>query len=441
MNTNTTLQLLEESPYQSYVYAYPHKTAYRPFSSPLPLSDVWASEDKSALFLYIHIPFCEMRCGFCNLFTTVHPNTSLESAYLQILESQAKHTQAAIGKSEYARLAIGGGTPTYLEPSELEHIFDIAENIMEVNLSNTPTSVETSPLTATTDRLTVLRERHVDRISIGVQSFIEDEVRSSGRAQRTTDVHIALQNIRKVGFPTLNIDLIYGLPDQTVESWLFSLEAALEYQPEELYLYPLYVRPLTGLDKHHQNPTDNRLACYLAARELLQERGYHQVSMRMFRAADLPYSEGPLYCCQEDGMVGLGCGARSYTRHFHYSTDYAVGRQGILEILKAYINRTPESFDVIDYGFELNLDDQRRRYLLKSLLHSTGLSLTAYKGYFGTEAFTDFPELDEMIRADLIDLSENHLTITDHGLTYSDAIGSRFYSDVVRELMGEFDLR
>src|SRR5207248_3751773 len=124
----------------------------------------------------------------------------------------------------------------------------------------------------------------VDRISIGVQSFVEAEAAAAGRAQRTAEVEEALARIREAGFPRLNIDLIYGLPGQTVESWLGSLRAALRFAPEELYLYPLYVRPLTGLGRSSRSWDDQRLTCYREARALLLVCGYEQVSMRMFRA-------------------------------------------------------------------------------------------------------------------------------------------------------------
>jgi hypothetical protein len=115
----------------------------------------------------------------------------------------------------------------------------------------------------------------VDRISIGVQSFIEAEVKVVGRSQKTAVVQQALDRIRSAGFTTLNIDLIYGLPGQTTGSWLESLRAALRFAPEELYLYPLYVRPLTGLGRRGQKTEDDlRLACYRAGRRLLLESGY-----------------------------------------------------------------------------------------------------------------------------------------------------------------------
>lgn len=434
--------ILEASPYQSYVYAYPHKTAYRPIEPPISLQETWAEDDKSALFLYLHIPFCEMRCGFCNLFTTVNPANSLDTAYLNQLEVQAERTRMALGEARFARMAIGGGTPTYLLPDQLERLFGIAEH-MGVNLAQIPISVETSPLTATPDRLAVLRDHAVDRISIGVQSFFEDEVRGAGRSQKTADVHRALSQIRASGIPTLNIDLIYGLPHQTLESWRESILMALEYSPEELYLYPLYVRPLTGLDKRGEPDDyhDIRLACYRAGRDLLREHGYEQMSMRMFRAAHAPKRNGVIYCCQEDGMVGIGCGARSYTRHYHYSTDYAVGRRGVLDILQSYVNRLPASFDVVDYGFYLNHDEQRRRYLLKSLLHGTGLSPLMYEAYLGSDVWKDFPALLTLVEAGLVTRDVDILYLSESGLELSDAIGPYFYSDRVNVLMEAFSLR
>src|SRR5262249_36887626 len=106
---------------------------------------------------------------------------------------------------------------------------------------------------------------------------------ASARPQKTATVTAALEMIRAEGFPTLNVDLIYGLPGQTPSSWLYSLREALRWRPEELYLYPLYVRPLTGLGRSHREWDDVRLACYRAGRDLLRERGYQQVSMRMFQ--------------------------------------------------------------------------------------------------------------------------------------------------------------
>ena len=284
------MNAFERTPlYAGYTYAYPHKTAYRTLKPPVALRDAWAAERRDALFLYLHTPFCEMRCGFCNLFTTANPPPGFAQDYMAALRRQAARTREALGRATFARLAVGGGTPTYLDEAGLESLFDVAEQTFGVDPQNIPVSVETSPLTAEAGKLRLLRGRGVDRISIGVQSFIEAEVNAVGRSQKTAVVERALDRIRNVGFPTLNIDLIYGLPGQTTGSWLESLRAALRFRPEELYLYPLYVRPLTGLGRRGQKAEDDlRPACYRTGENSYSNRATGRFRCGCFRPRKLP---------------------------------------------------------------------------------------------------------------------------------------------------------
>jgi oxygen-independent coproporphyrinogen III oxidase len=434
-------QSLRKSPYVSYAYSYPHKTAYRPLEVPMRLEDAWATENKQSLFLYLHVPFCEMRCGFCNLFTTANPNENMIAAYLDALKRQAGEVRRALGDTRFARLAIGGGTPTFLEPSELESLFDIASNIFDCRVDLIPASCETSPLTADESRLRILRERGIDRISIGVQSFVEAEVRAVGRSQRTKIVEDAIERIRKLGFPVLNLDLMYGLPGQTVESWLASLQAALRFEPEELYLYPLYVRPLTGMSQHHKEWNDIRLACYREGRALLLNSDYEQRSMRMFRSRRIAKPEDPVYCCQDDGMVGLGCGARSYTRKLHYSNEYAIACNGVQGIIESFIKSPTLNFSFADYGFSLSTEEERRRFVIKSILVVDGLELSSYQQRFRRSVLDDFPQLAELSTEGLASFDSNTLKLSEPGLELSDAIGPWLYSTSVHDLMNNYELR
>lgn len=432
-------QNLRQSPYVSYAYSYPHKTAYRPLDVPVRLEDAWSNEDKEALFLYVHVPFCEMRCGFCNLFTTANPHENVIAAYLDALKRQSVEVRRALGDEvRFARLAIGGGTPTFLEPQELSRLFDIAEDIFNCRVAQIPASCETSPLTADEARLRVLRERGIDRISIGVQSFVEAEVGAIGRSQRTSVVEQAIERIRKFDFPLLNLDLMYGLPGQTVDSWLVSLQSALRFEPEELYLYPLYVRPLTGMGRHPKEWDDIRLACYREGRSLLLHSGYEQVSMRMFRSRRVAIREDAVYCCQDDGMVGLGCGARSYTRKLHYASEYAVGANGVHEIIESF-NKSV-SFRFADYGFCLSADEERRRFVIKSLLRADGLESGSYSQRFGRSVLDDFPQLTELCGEGLAAVESDTLKLSEAGLELSDAIGPWLYSNEVCNLMSKYEL-
>ena len=435
-------QVQASSPYVAYAYSYPHKTAYRTLRPSRPLDEAWAKEQKNGLFLYIHIPFCEMRCGFCNLFTTANPRNELTNDYIEALHRQADRVRSAIGPVNVARMAIGGGTPTYLSATDLERVLRVASDIYAVAPGTIPISVETSPRTAHAERLAVLKSFGVSRISIGVQSFVEAEVGASGRAQKNEWVASAVERIRDLDFPTLNLDLIYGLPGQTVQSWLLSLQTALRWQPEELYLYPLYVRPLTGLGRHGCEVHDQlRLTCYREGRDMLRSAGYEQVSMRMFRRAGSAAMADPVYCCQDDGMIGLGCGARSYTRALHYSTEYAVGAGGVNEIIRQFVGWSDDEFDHADYGCELDDHDQRRRWLIKSLFRAEGLDRRHYLKTFDADVLRDFPELSSLAHEGYFDITPSEVKPTAAGLEWSDALAPMLFSESVKASMAEFELR
>ncbi|MDD6791258.1 MAG: STM4012 family radical SAM protein [Thermobifida fusca] len=433
-----------DTPYRTYVYGYPHKTAYRPLTPAPRLADVWRDEPTDALFLYFHIPFCEVRCGFCNLFTRAVPPAEQVTAYLDALARQAEAVADALGgTARFARAAFGGGTPTYLTADELHRLYDLADRVLGVDLAAIPTSVETSPATATPERLDVVAARGASRISIGVQSFLDAEAHAVGRPQRRADVDRALAAIRShAPRARLNIDLIYGIAGQTPDSWRYSLDAAVAYRPEEIYLYPLYVRPLTGLGKRGRAWDDQRRTLYQQGRDYLLERGYRQVSMRMFERVDAPSETGPAYCCQTDGMVGLGCGARSYTRGLHYSFDYAVGVRQVRAILDDYISRGPGGFDCAEVGFRLDEDERRRRHLLQSLLQADGLDLDWYRSRFASDPRTDFPaEFAVLTQRGWVTETSRVVRLTDEGLAYSDTVGPLFFSPRVTRLMAEYDAR
>jgi oxygen-independent coproporphyrinogen-3 oxidase len=434
----TLTQRLQQTPYQGYSYAYPHKTAYRRLPAPLPLGEVWANESRDSLFLYFHVPFCEMRCGFCNLFTTANPHAQIETEYLAALTRQAQVVKAAINNATFTRLAIGGGTPTYLNETELQQLFDLAEQFVDPR--TIPVSVETSPLTATTEKLRVLQQRGVDRISIGVQSFDETEVRAVGRSQKTADVLAALQRLKAADFATLNIDLMYGLPGQSVTSWRQSVQTALEFAPTELYLYPLYIRPLTGIGQR-RIAEDIRLTCYRAARALLLDAGYQQISMRMFQRAVTATTTTPAYCCQTDGLIGLGCGARSYTRTLHSSNEYAVGASGVRSIIQSYLHSSDDDFAQVNYGFALNDEEQRRRYVIQSLLQVEGLNRNGYQQQFASDVLADFPALMELMQHEFALINDDEIRLTPRGLEQSDLLGPWLYSESVRALMQAYELQ
>ena len=140
-------------------------------------------------------------------------------------------------------------------------------------------------------------------------------------------------------------------------------------------------------------------------------------------------------------MVGLGCGARSYTRSLHYSLDYAVGPRGVKEIIADYLARSPAEFATAVHGFALDDDEQRRRYLLQSVLHADGLDTARYAARFGADPADDFPDLRTFADLGLVAYDGGKWFPTALGLERSDAIGPWFFSGRVRRLMAEYEAK
>ncbi|MFV0476628.1 MAG: STM4012 family radical SAM protein [Parahaliea sp.] len=424
--------------YQDYAYGYPHKSAYRTFDNPPRLADLWQEENKDHLFLYLHLPFCEMRCGFCNLFTAANPIEDIVAAYLKALTTQMRIVREEIGHFRPVQMALGGGTPTLLSTAALADLLDSVALYCEADPASISAAIETSPQTVTHQRMALLAERGFERISIGVQSFDEAETRVMGRTQKVTLVEQALDTIRNYDFARLNIDLIYGAQNQTPQSFVTSLRRALAWQPEEIFLYPLYIRTLTGLDGRRQVVDEHRRQLYRAGRDFLLSAGYYQVSMRAFHrmaVADRPTQNE--FSCQEDGVVGLGTGARSYTGGAHYSSRYAVSRGKVLDIIKDFTVCSEETFRYAEHGFMMDKNEAMRRFMLKSIMRSDGLDRQRFFSLFDISPEVAFPVLTQLEAIGLLCFDERVIRPTASGLEHGDAVPPLFYSRKVRQLMDE----
>ena len=229
------------NPYLQYMYSYPHKTAYGPLYG-VRLEQYADRLSGSENSLYFHIPFCQSKCGYCNLFSVTGQSEAAMEQYVGAMERQARQWSASFPQDvEFADLTLGGGTPLLLPERQLERVFRIATEGMGFEPAGRHIVVETSPGQTTEEKLWLLKEHHVTRVSMGVQSFRGEDLEAIHRSHSVEQVERALECIQKVGFPCVNLDLIYGIPGQTVSGLWQSLERALAYEPEELFVYPLYI--------------------------------------------------------------------------------------------------------------------------------------------------------------------------------------------------------
>ena len=421
--------------YQQYTYSYPHKHAYRLLEPPTSLKSAWQAEDQSNLFAYLHIPFCEMRCGFCNLFTIANPKDGV-GAYLNALQREALTYKSTLSETKFETYAIGGGTPTFLSEDDLGKMLSIFKNDLGVDTQNKYGSIEASPKSISAEKIRLIENHGINRISMGVQSWIEAETKLLGRPQSIQGTNFAVDMIKQSKVPELNLDLIYGIHTQTKESWLYSLEKTVDYAPTEIFLYPLYTRPLTGLSKMQNASKDQRLLLYRIGRDFLGTRGYRQVSMRCFRRAEAPVISTQ-YKSTRDGMIGIGAGARSYTSNLHYSTNYAVSRKATKAIIHAYSLR--EDFNTIDYGFRMNLEEKWRRFLIKSLIDGGQLDPLVFSQRFNLN-ISELDVMEKFINKKWLEEKEGYFKLSEKGMEMEDMIGPMLFSNQTKALMQTFEL-
>jgi oxygen-independent coproporphyrinogen-3 oxidase len=438
---------LRECTYPGYVYGYPHKKAYRALDRPIALDDIWSEEDRRHLFAYVHVPFCRQRCSFCNLFTHVPGDDDPTSIYLDALAREADVYSRVLEPLQFRRLYIGGGTPTYLDVAGLRKLLRVLRDSLDIDPAATQGCIEASPETVDADKVLLLHEAGFHRISLGVQSFVEKELREVNR-RFDFDLHRqAIEQIGEARFPQFNIDLIYGLPGQTENSWRYSLERAIASPATSLFLYPLYVRPLTGLGNRKRTlldrleaPTTRRMAgMYDIALERLDRAGFRQLTMRQFRRDNLAAELDNEYSCQHDGMVGLGAGARSYTARLHYSTPWRMVARNIRDVIKQYQQRMLAGETTATHGFELGEDERRRRFVILSLLFK-GVDTVTFARTFHANVRELFAPVWEALDTEwCIRDEESAIRLTPRGVRHADVVGQLFFSPRVLDLIETYE--
>lgn len=431
------------NPYIQYMYSYPHKTAYRPLAG-IRLNDYASALAGGGHGLYLHIPFCESKCGYCNLFSVAGMGQEAADCYLDAVERQSAQYQEVLDcvGAEFSELVIGGGTPLALTEAQLERMFANLHTHFHFRKGR-DVVVETAPNQTTIEKLAVLKRAGVSRVSMGVQSFSDQELSALGRQHNAKSAQEALARIKTFDFPCVNIDFIYGIPGQTQASLLESLKEALRFEPEEIFLYPLYVKHGARMEREGAvlDP-ESAFGQYQEASGFLRAEGYRQDSMRRFvrQGTARAFSE-----CGFGTSIGLGCGGRSYLGNLHFCTPYAVTRTACIARLKDY--EDTKDFLEIPHGILLSEEEQKRRYVIRHLLIRPGIETRRYRELFGRDVLDAFPVLRGWIEQGFAAFEEragaagahSYLALTQRGLGLSDCLGPQLISPKVDQAMREWE--
>lgn len=444
-HARSRLRLLDEAELQS-AGLIPKGGLYYPtiYYPPIPM---YGRSDEAAILdgleydgsrpavVYVHIPFCPSRCLYCHWMVDIGVTEQEIDDYLDslALEMTMWNHRFGVRKILPRAVLIGGGTPTTLSAKQIEKLFRAMESRFDFGRCEQITC-ETEPGTllgaSGLEKLRVLKDNGVDRISLGVQAFDDESLADMGRRHSSSDVLTAMERIRKTGFGSLSADLIYGYPGCTPEKWLATLQCALSRDVDAFQLYRLRIvphgdRPGTIRTRFEASPETfpsvddiylmKQLGTLVAARGGLQE-----TSRRLF-------TKGPAHTSQY--LVGhtdrlydvIGFGASSWSNvqgRFYLNTGESRGTYA------AYLRGGTLP---INRGKTRTADDERRWAVAVSLKHN-GLSKKRFRELAGVPVHGAFPrQLERLKRYGLIREDGDTVELTDRGIFFADEVVTQFY--------------
>lgn len=380
--------------------------------------------------IYIHIPFCERKCTYCN-FNTTDFFDDLASRYIAAVSREIKYQgEALAGSGE--KIAIdtiffGGGTPSIVEAAQLAELIEACQSAFQV-AEDAEITIEINPSTFTRNKLEAWCAAGINRASVGVQSFKDSELVTLSRTHDARLARQTFESLREAGFQNISLDLIAGLPEQTLTDWQFNLREALNLRPEHLSLYLLEVKEGTQLYsqiKRGQRPRpDDDLAgeMYKMICEAISMAGYEQYEISNFALISEQSDSGISPFRSKHNMkywigtpfYGMGCGAHSYD-----------GRTRWVNILKteSYIDSVAASGCAIGELRELSDEERAAEALFMGLRLREGIDLNEFRAVYGLDVIERYGEdLARIFDAELIEITNDRLRLTEQGMLLSNEV-------------------
>ncbi|MET8468904.1 coproporphyrinogen-III oxidase family protein [Streptomyces sp. NPDC006422] len=424
-----------------YTYMYPPRQTYGPVAS----DDLTAAVGRSLansvggpLNLYLHFPFCEQICGFCNLFAVASRDTDLIDTYITTLLRELDAYAPLVSGHTLDTLYLGGGTPSLISPAQLARLFEGIERRLGTDIAAIPeVAMEVSPSTVEPAKFREFHRLGINRVNLGFQSLADTELAAIGRDYTSATPLRALTEVMEVGFGNVCVDLIYGLPGQDHASWRHSVDTVIGHAPQTVCAYALTLRPRTGFDLRGYHSIDgaDQYAKYDYVDERLREAGYRQQThVRWARGPSGGYRQKANHWGLQP-LVGLGAGARGYLWECDYRNGYSVRHR--MRVLRDYLEAVPRHTHGRTDGFLMDDDERRRKAVILGL---TDLDPDWYRKTFDATPEDHFgPQLATLHRMGLLESTPDRLRLTRLGLRHRDVIVQHFFSGQVRDRLLAFD--
>ncbi len=382
----------------------------------------------ASLSLYLHIPFCQQRCSYCdfNTYTTV---ADLRHDYALAMAKEIA-VVASSRRRQAHTIFFGGGTPSLMKASELDLILSTLRECFVLS-EDAEITLEANPDSVDRPYLDSLRKLGINRLSFGVQSIHPTELNLLGRSHSFDTVIQAFSQSREAGFDNINLDLIYGLPDQTLSQWADSLTAAIELHPEHLSLYCLTIELGTPLYRQLRNgqiaSPDPDMAAdeYELASEMTAAAGYTQYEISNWSLPGFQCEHNLTYW-RNGQYLGFGAGAHGHAAGWRYEV-VKQPRVYIRRMAGQSGGRYPWSQTVADHHLLSNHEAMTDMIITQLRLTNEGLDLDSFARLFGINLAEAFPGISEaLVDVGLLEQKGKRMLLTRHGRLLSNQVFRRF---------------
>ena len=376
---------------------------------------ILSRKEKTPLGIYIHIPFCRSKCQYCDFYSRPCPEKAEIHRYIKAVCAHIKETGPQAPGYRVDTVYFGGGTPSLLSPDALAAILTAVRQSFDVS-TRAEITFEANPDSVTPRLLRRLKSEGFNRVSLGIQTDNDDLLHELGRPHSYEDAVEAVRLIRRAGYKNLSLDLMFGLPGQTLEHWLDTLNHVLELKPDHISCYGLRVEPNTPLyarkDICGLPDDDTQADMYLAAVEILKSRNYRHYEISNFAKKDKASQHNLKYWT---GGEYLGFGPNA-------SSDFAGKRFTMVADLQAYVDGILEGKQVIDDLQEIPPRERAGEYLMTRLRTNIGISREEYEKQY----LLPFDPLEQILRTckqrNLAILSDGRWRLSPEGMLVSNDI-------------------
>jgi oxygen-independent coproporphyrinogen-3 oxidase len=396
------------------------------------------------LSLYIHIPFCSLKCSYCD-FNSYANLEGLVPDFTRALCEEMRLWSPAMADRPVETVFFGGGTPSLMPLDQLEAIFRAMRASFALQ-KDAEITLEANPGTVDLDYLHGLVLLGANRISFGVQSFHDGELLALDRIHSADEAKQCYAWAREAGFPRINLDFIYGLPEQALERWQQTLEQAIELAPEHMSLYALTVEEGTKLAydiDHGRVPEpdgDMQATMYEWSQRRMAEAGYQQYEISNWSRPGEECRHNLVYWRNGD-WLGLGPGAHSHLDGVRFADVYSP-KQYISLVEKAVAEnpeprtenqqtlKTIQSFPQVTFVDPLSRDLQMADTVILALRLNEGLDVSEFERRFGTTLEAEYgSQVAEMTEAGFLERANGRLRLTEHGRYLANEVFVRLLPD------------